>query len=1167
MAKDEKTARRGVYLYIDGHEVTNNVTSINNELRRIQREQEKMTIGSREYVEATNKIKNLKSMLAEHRQQLALVNEEHKKGKDAIDKFNDGWQKFGNIITMGAAGLTAFGLAISKVNDAKNKLESAGASLKSLTGLDDESIQWLTEEAQTLAIRMTEDGLRITQSADEILNAFMLVGSAKPELLGDKEALEAVTIEAMRLSAASGMQLKPAVDAVTLAMNQYGAAAEEAARYTNVMAAGSKMGAADVENITRSVVKSGVAASAAGIQIENLVGAIETLAEKGIKGEIAGTGLRNVFLKLEKQADDNLKPSVVGLQTALENLSAKGLDTNQFMTMFGLENYTVASALTASTAKLKEYTAAVTGTNIAVEQAAINSATEAARLAQTKNELNNAAVALGERLNPALRVSTSSFTYIVKLLPGIIDYIQKYSTAIIAAVAAIAAYYIKIKLASTATAAWKLVSAAATIANLAMEGSFASANIAIAAYIARIKAAIVQTRLFNAIVKLNPWGLALSAITALVVWQSQANKGIKDYTSSTKLLSSANDKANQEIKTQDKLFKDLTKKVHDSNSSLEQRRKALNELKKLAPGYHADLTKEGELINDNTEAVEKANFEMQKRIRFTKVNNELQELLEKKRTIQAQIDSHNAAKGGGLIPWDNRPFEEQIERLKKTESELYMELGKIQDMRYKAKDAAKPIKPVDDGGSGGPTEEPEKESEKQKRIRIAIAAIDAKYDALAIEQKEKYLNGQFETEEAYQQKLQDLEMEALNEKMRIAGLEDKQREAFAEKIVDIKIKVLQAIKKLEQSEIDSEKDKLDKNLDNNRKKEEEELALLVNALEKEIITRDEYEEIAHNIRQKWQLKNKKLNEDFADLQVKILEEQLDQEINAIRMKSAYAIEAEEERDQKILDAKRRFYERLLQDQAISEDKRKEIQEAYDEIAISEAEAANQRIVDENTKIFDSMQELGESIGEDLAKFMTDTETSFGDFAKSIVKIMLDALEKMCAGAVAERTIENIGTLGFAGLAKAAGEIALITAAFETAKGVIGNFWTGGYTGSGTWNEPKGTVHAGEFVANRFAVGNPQIRPILDLINNAQKTGSVQNLTADDIAAVNDSPSRYSGNGTDIALLSMLKEMDKTISSLKQRLDIPLEAYTTITGEKGSAKQNELYQRMIKNKSR
>lgn len=82
-----------------------------------------------------------------------------------------------------------------------------------------------------------------------------------------------------------------------------------------------------------------------------------------------------------------------------------------------------------------------------------------------------------------------------------------------------------------------------------------------------------------------------------------------------------------------------------------------------------------------------------------------------------------------------------------------------------------------------------------------------------------------------------------------------------------------------------------------------------------------------------------------------------------------------------------------------------------------------------------------------------------------------------------------------------GKILAIKAAFAAAKTAVGNFYTGGYTGPGSWDQPQGIVHSNEFVANRFAVANPNLRPIFDAIDVAQRSGNVGNLTAEDIAAV------------------------------------------------------------------
>ena len=78
MAKNDKTVKRGVYLYIDGKQIKNDVSSIKAEIKKLTNELKDMTIGSREYVEQMAKIRNLNSMLKDHQRNLRGVNKEVK---------------------------------------------------------------------------------------------------------------------------------------------------------------------------------------------------------------------------------------------------------------------------------------------------------------------------------------------------------------------------------------------------------------------------------------------------------------------------------------------------------------------------------------------------------------------------------------------------------------------------------------------------------------------------------------------------------------------------------------------------------------------------------------------------------------------------------------------------------------------------------------------------------------------------------------------------------------------------------------------------------------------------------------------------------------------------------------------------------------------------------
>ena len=232
------------------------------------------------------------------------------------------------------------------------------------------------------------------------------------------------------------------------------------------------------------------------------------------------------------------------------------------------------------------------------------------------------------------------------------------------------------------------------------------------------------------------------------------------------------------------------------------------------------------------------------------------------------------------------------------------------------------------------------------------------------------------------------------------------------------------------------------------------------------------------------------------------------------------------------------------------------------------EEMEQNMKDRTQLILDTVQQFGTSFGEMMGGFFENGKLEFGKFLKDLIKLTLDALEKTMVAAIAERTIKNVATLGWAGVAKAAGEIALITAAFETAKAAIGSFASGGFTGPGAWNEEKGVVHANEFVANRHATSNPSVMPVLSLLDAAQKSGSVANLTSADIASVLPASSTVTQTGNNNQgnreLLGMLAMANRTNQMLLQRLKQPIVAETYASGRGGVNEAQDLLERMKSN---
>ncbi|WP_349830042.1 phage tail tape measure protein [Bacteroides uniformis] len=1163
MAKSDKTVKRGVYLYIDGQEIKNDINSIDLEMKRLQRDIKEMTRGSEEYNRTMAKIQHLQGILKQHRQEIKGITTETKKATVSIGSMVDWFNRFGGVILSVIGFLTGFTLALRAIRDERNKLEESQAGLKALTGLDDDSIAWLTGQAKTLSTTMTKEGLRVRQSAAEILDAFMLVGSAKPELLGDKEALKAVTEEAMRLQAAAkDITLNEAVDSLTLSLNQYGAAADQAGRFTNVLAAGSQAGSANIASQAKAIRNAGTAAASANVPIEQTVALIETLAYRGIKDEVAGTGLKKFFLVLQTGADET-NPKIVGLDKALENLKNKNMDAGAIKKMFGEEGYNTASVILQNTEMVKDFTAAVTGTNVAYEQAAINSDTAQAKLEQARNKMKLAAIDLGEKLNPALTVSTNMLTNVLKYLPGLIDWCKKWGGTVLWLSTILLVYATRLKIITAWYSIWNSLTKIATVLNLAYAasmntlsgytvtsfGNLRKLSMLMQGHSVLLKSLRTATYLYAAAVQVlhgrvdlaakslkaawtimssNPIGLLVTLVLAAATASYKLTQRTKAYYDLNKVNEKITEKSNDEYARQSSLIEQLTTKIHNNNLSNFERKKAIVQLQAIIPDYNAEIDKEGKIINENTEALDRYNAVLATNIELKEAADELDKHRINLMRLQKSPALSDNSPMGSMAREDVRNKISQEEEIVESLTARYKKL--VQE-KWKALNPNTPKNNPTGGNDGGKCPicgNKPCTCDKNNTSKDKFAQAEADYYRRIADIKRKYLADDKMTQEEYNKQMRDAEIQLLNDKLKVKGLEPSEIQRINDQILDAEIKARDELRRLdEQSAKDEEK----------RRKEQAEETF--SRLDKEYQMQVEAAAMYH-------YENRTSEEEY---------------FNELR---------------RLQDV---YYHKVLNDAAISEEKKNQVREQMRKRNLKDA----QKDAEEEKRIerekFDILSDLAKGFGETMAQFFTDSEVSLKDFLKNILTMSLDALERMMIMAVTERTIKNIGSLGFVGVAKAAGEIALITAAFETAKGLISNFYTGGFTPSGDWNQPQGIVHSNEFVANRFAVANPNLRPIFDAIDVAQRSGNVGNLTAEDIAAVAGSgkstrtvpakaPAASATTTTnDPAMVAMLIECTRVLRKLKNRLDAPLVAETYVTGKRGINQAQKEYQKLNNNKSR
>lgn len=274
---------------------------------------------------------------------------------------------FGGLtqFTSYAAAFVGISTSIHSAVTANMEFEKSLSSLRSLTGVSADELNYFRTEA----IRM---GMDSTQSASQMVDAFKLIGSQMPELLKNKEALTQTAEAAVVLAEAAELDVPTAAKALTGALNQMGESSAHAAEYINILAAASQQGSADIPYLNKAIENAGGAASSTGVKFNELVAIIEAIAPKITDAASAGTTLRNIFLTLESSANQNLRPSVVGLSTAIDNLSKMNLDAVQLTKMFGKESVTAAIAILQEKDAFDKLSQSIKNTNTAYDQAEIN---------------------------------------------------------------------------------------------------------------------------------------------------------------------------------------------------------------------------------------------------------------------------------------------------------------------------------------------------------------------------------------------------------------------------------------------------------------------------------------------------------------------------------------------------------------------------------------------------------------------------------------------------------------------------------------------------------------------------------------------------------------------------------------------------------------------------
>ena len=300
---------------------------------------------------------------------------------------------FGGTLTKGAliggAAIAGAAVAIKETVDVTKKaIEKSAefgksiAELGALVGVSGKELDIMREQVMNVA----KD---TNVACAEVARNFALVGSALPELLNDADGMELVSRAAITLSKAGLMPLDEATNALTNTMAQFDISADQASTIIDTLANASNAGNAEINDINQTLLTAGVSAKQAGLSLGEAASMIEVLASKGMKGAEAGTALRNVLTNMSTKGIDEINLKVVGVQTALENLSKHADDASWMMKVFGMNGQTAATILAQNIPSYKNLVEAMDDVGSAETMAAANTDNLASKWDETKTKWEN----------------------------------------------------------------------------------------------------------------------------------------------------------------------------------------------------------------------------------------------------------------------------------------------------------------------------------------------------------------------------------------------------------------------------------------------------------------------------------------------------------------------------------------------------------------------------------------------------------------------------------------------------------------------------------------------------------------------------------------------------------------------------------------------------------
>ena len=587
--------------------------------------------------------KKLQQKLKEVKREMNAINSESKETTSLWSRFvnvlNTNWGAVSQII----AAYAGLSMTIRKCAQAYADMEESMANVRKYTGQTDEEVH-----------RMNEDFKRMdTRTAREQLNE--LAGSAGRLGITSKDMIEEFVDGADKINVALGDDLgEGAVDKIGKLAQMFGEDKTKGLRgamlatgsAVNELAQNSSANAGYIVDFTADLSGVGIQAGMTQAQLMGLASALDqNMQEEATSATVFSQLITKMYQEPAKFAKiagvevtkfSNLMKTNAneGLMTFLSAMKSRGgfaemAPMFEEMQLNGTRAVGVLSAVashldqvrTAQDLATQSY---ASGTSV-INEFNVQNNTVQAQLDKAKKRFEDLTVELGEQLIPVTRYAISTLSIGIHVLSTLITFTfthVKQLTIIGSAIAVCTALWYKETIAIKLKAAATTYAAAIDKAYIATTTLLRAAMVALQAtwaYLTKgVQGYVVVMRAARLASLTNPWAALATVLTVVGVAVYGAVKAFTSYNEAMRnsTQEAKNNRAVAEAqaslakKVSDATLDErnkvdmLNKVIHSNAYTVDERRQAIAAMQKLVPEYHASISKEGKLYNDNQIAIQ-----------------------------------------------------------------------------------------------------------------------------------------------------------------------------------------------------------------------------------------------------------------------------------------------------------------------------------------------------------------------------------------------------------------------------------------------------------------------------------------------------------------------------------------------------------------------------------